>query len=1155
LDSIFSKRGVPPVADATSFYNVNKNTCKVYVPQDAIYDYETAVVWHDFYKIYKDNILDKSAPEILFSYPANGQQDVSVTPGIQFTFDEKVKVKSTFEITVEGGGQTFTYNKYNIVLTESKVIYIESAKLKYNTDYTLTIKDGSIKDLAGNDYPAQTIVFKTIEGNTKNTIALNFNSHKLKYSDGSHPVDSLYLWNGYESLGYKFVGDCNYGGDKSYDLRGRFQYTEKNYPIFIESVYNICTFTDPGFYTRSHVVGSDTSLVLANEGSYHLTAQNAKVKIDMTRMSALTPITDVYVKIRMSMSISEITKKPLVVSVYSAGIEKQKLNMFNGTFHENGVTSPEFAYIHLALNDVGKIDSLVILKNDVEFAEIQQVKFDYLLDKQTPELISSYPSAGGTGVSQNPGITLRFSENVKLKEDGNLFVKIIEQGATNSTFSYSYLEPVNTDSTMVYFESKMENYFDKNPDTLKTNTQYKLVIPAGMIIDNSGNAFNESDYEITFTTGSKNVFHTLFYPAGDIKYLGGKFLGGTTGAACGLSLDRYHLQTSFFKLEYMENDIKFNLHSKFTECYYEIITTPANYNNGSKYFLEFNERFGNGVYLDADDKATFELAKFKDSNNPVTDLIIKIKHNGNGLSLSTYSNGSINNSIYLKNTSHDGIEYRYIHLPVLNNAQIDSLVISGIRVSVYGLFIQYKQNENPIVNLGSNRDFCQNDVVVLDAGFNPGATYLWNGGLQSRTIEVKNSGTYSVAVTNKNGTTNAQVTLTAKAKPVLVNNKKTIVKCAGDNITLTADDNANFTYEWSASHSPLFRSIERSISIVTPGMYSVRISNGGCELIDTVYVEDRQGARVAFTNQSCCFGYSDLRGELYAKNQQGGISLFKVAEAPGGGASFDSIPAGNYIYKSHVNQLTMLNDNNPWVDTYHDGKTDWTKVNAFKLNCTTDTTIMFTMSQMYLGFDFNGTGEISGTIQVINGQSKAPYHKIKAQINDECETKIILYDGSGNLIASTCPDSNGNYSFTNLPSGNYSVGIERTGFELQSVFTTSLTAGQTVSNADFTLNEGDQTVIQGITSDIKNVSNATNIKLSLVPNPAVGFTNLEFEMPNDGEATISISDLTGRVLRKENVLFQAGKNRFPLAVNQASGIYFVKIATVAGCSTARLIVR
>ncbi len=1152
LETIFSKRIVPPVAHATSFSNVNKNTCMVYVPQDAIYDYETAMVWRDFYKIYKDDVLDNTAPELLFSYPANGQQDVSVTPGLQFKFDEKVALKSTFEITVEGGSQTFTYNKNNIVLTESKVIYIESAKLKYNTDYTLTIKDGSIRDLAGNDYPAQTIVFKTLEGNTKKTIALDFNRHKLQYNDASHPVDSMYLWNNYESLGYKFVGDCNSGGNKSYDLRGRFQYTERNYPIFIESVYNICTYTDPGFYTRSHVVGSDTSLVLANEGSYNLTAQNAKVKIDMTKMSALTPITDVYVKIRLNMKSSEITEKPLVVSVYSAGIEKQKLNMFNSTYHKNGVDYPEFAFIHLALNDVGKIDSLVILKNDVVFAEIQQVKFDYLLDKQLPSLTSSYPSNGALGVSQTPGITLKFSENVRLKQDGNLFVKIIEQGKTNATFAYSYLERVNTDSTTVCFESKMETYFDSNPDTLKTNTQYKLIIPAGMIIDNSGNAFNVSDYEITFTTGSKNIFHTLFYPAGDLKYLGGKFLGGTTGEACGATANRYHLQTSFFKREFMENDIKINLYSKSTVCYYDFIKTIPEY-KGSKYFLEFNERFENGVYMDADEKATFELAKFKDSNNPVTDLIIKIKHNGNGLNLTSYSNGSINNSIYLKSTSHDGLDYRYIHLPVINNVQIDSLVVSGIGVSVYGLFIQHKQTEKPVVNLGSNRDFCQNDVVVLDAGFNPQSTYLWNNGSKTQTIEVKNSGTYSVAVTNRIGTTNAQVTLTAKTKPTAIYNKQTIVKCAGENVTLTANDNASFTYQWSASYSPLFHSNERSLQVVVPGMYSVKISNGGCDIIDTVYVEDRQGARVAFMNQSCCFGYSDLRGELYVKNQQGSIFLFKVAEAPGGGSTFDSIPAGNYIYKSHVNQLTMLNDNNPWVDTYHNGKTNWTKVIPFKLNCTTDTTIAFEMSKMFLDFDFNGTGLISGTIQVVNGQSNAPRNKIKAQLNDACETKVMLYDGNGNLIASTCPDGNGNYSFTNLPVGDYTVGIERTGFEVESVFTTTVEEGESVINANFTVNENTQIVEQGLSTGNKSI-NASTFSFEVYPNPMKENAVMSIELPSDSETLITMVDITGKIVFTQISQLYKGKNTIAFNAKNLKGLYLIKISAADGMSTKRLLV-
>ncbi len=49
----------------------------------------------------------------------------------------------------------------------------------------------------------------------------------------------------------------------------------------------------------------------------------------------------------------------------------------------------------------------------------------------------------------------------------------------------------------------------------------------------------------------------------------------------------------------------------------------------------------------------------------------------------------------------------------------------------------------PIVDLGPDRDFC--DGALLDAG-NPGLLYSWNTGASSQTIDVEESGTYSVTV-------------------------------------------------------------------------------------------------------------------------------------------------------------------------------------------------------------------------------------------------------------------------------------------------------------------------------------------------------------------------------------------------------------------------
>ena len=511
--------------------------------------------------------------------------------------------------------------------------------------------------------------------------------------------------------------------------------------------------------------------------------------------------------------------------------------------------------------------------------------------------------------------------------------------------------------------------------------------------------------------------------------------------------------------------------------------------------------------------------------------------------MKTYSNGIVNNSIIIDETSHDGLNYRYLHVPVLNNAQIDSLVVTGIGTTMYAVFIQYKQDAKPVVNLGQNRGFCSKDGTTLDAGFSAGASYVWNTGAKTQTIEVHTSGVYSVAVTNSKGTTNAQVTLTANNKPIAIYNKQTIVKCAGDNVTLTAEDNANFTYQWSASHSPLFHSNSRSLQVVVPGMYSVKISNGGCELIDTVYVEDRQGARIAFMNQSCCFGYNDLRGELYAKNQQGVLYPFQYAAAPGGGSVFDSIPAGEYVFKMHVNQLTMLNGNNPWVDTYHNGRTDWTTVTPLKLNCLTDTTVAFQMAKLDMDYVFNGTGEISGTIQVLKQQVNAPYRRMKGQANDDCETKVVLYDGNGNLIATTCPDANGNYSFTNLQAGSYTVGVERTGFTVQTLFTTALPTGGTVSNANFTVNEDAQSIVQGLTSGIATISSGNFLQLSISPNPIKSSAKLLISSENVDNITISVVDFTGRICKSLNRTIEQGVNVITLNNDGFSGIYLLKVST------------
>jgi hypothetical protein len=231
------------------------------------------------------------------------------------------------------------------------------------------------------------------------------------------------------------------------------------------------------------------------------------------------------------------------------------------------------------------------------------------------------------------------------------------------------------------------------------------------------------------------------------------------------------------------------------------------------------------------------------------------------------------------------------------------------------------------------------------------------------------------------------------------------------------------------------------------------------------------------------------------------------------------------------------------LDTYHDGNFVWNAVIPFKLTCETDTVIGFSLAGKQTAFEFNGTGVIAGKVIVPAPQGVRAF-SVKREIADtNGDILILLYDGSGNLIATTYPDANGNYSFTNLPAGNYSIGVEITGFTLQTLFSTALPMGGTVSNADFTVNEDSQSIVQGLAAGIATISSGNFLQLSISPNPIRSSAKLRISSENADNITISILDVTGRICKLLNWSIEQGINVITLNNDGFSGIYLLKVST------------
>jgi hypothetical protein len=123
--------------------------------------------------------------------------------------------------------------------------------------------------------------------------------------------------------------------------------------------------------------------------------------------------------------------------------------------------------------------------------------------------------------------------------------------------------------------------------------------------------------------------------------------------------------------------------------------------------------------------------------------------------------------------------------------------------------------------------FCQGDSVILTASL--GASYAWSNSQNTRSITVKQNGTYTVTVTNGNGciATSASTTVTVNAKPTVSPTASPQTICNGNSTTLAANATAGSgsisTYAWSSGIAG--NSSGGSVSPTSTTTYTVTVTN------------------------------------------------------------------------------------------------------------------------------------------------------------------------------------------------------------------------------------------------------------------------------------------------------------------------------------------
>lgn len=184
-------------------------------------------------------------------------------------------------------------------------------------------------------------------------------------------------------------------------------------------------------------------------------------------------------------------------------------------------------------------------------------------------------------------------------------------------------------------------------------------------------------------------------------------------------------------------------------------------------------------------------------------------------------------------------------------------------------------------------------TAQASGGYGP-YTYSWSSGQTTATISGLSAGTYTVTVTDYEGTTSSSATIVAP--PALFGTISTLsaLDCnGGDNASLlvTASGGtattSGYTYLWSTTAATA------TVSGLTAGTYTVTIMDeNGCTATQTETVEEPAALAVSIEDALICYGETD--GSLTATTT-GGTAAYSYAWSNGGNAStITGLTVGSY---------------------------------------------------------------------------------------------------------------------------------------------------------------------------------------------------------------------------------------------------------------------
>ncbi len=246
-------------------------------------------------------------------------------------------------------------------------------------------------------------------------------------------------------------------------------------------------------------------------------------------------------------------------------------------------------------------------------------------------------------------------------------------------------------------------------------------------------------------------------------------------------------------------------------------------------------------------------------------------------------------------------------------------------------------------------------------------------------------------------------------------------------------------------------------------------------------------------------------------------------------------PTDSFRIKAATVDTPVLIGTYGYVPTYHTSSYYWYSANVLPhVAGTADINQNITMGT---GTITSGPGFVGGN--VTSGANKGTGSTAVAGL------QVYLLSSGGAIMQQAVTDASGNYGFSNVPYGTYSVFPEALNYKTTAFTSITVSAAVlSVSAANFI----EHTVSGTITPANEGINNVTTNTASVFvfPNPSNGKMNIQWNTIGSETGNVVISDMTGREVYKSTLNMTSGTGSTQLNMSDlTNGIYMMSVRSAS----------